>query len=171
MKGVFWSLLATLAGAAMLVVGIIGVAGAFDSDDDSGSGSKSSPAADVADFTDCGASDPRFDEFNSIDLTGKAGSATLLVSCQGGDVELSMIATDFAAADGRTVALWLYNSRDDAELIAFSKLEDRDTTVVTSGSLPEDSADYKKIVVTDEPSSSDFEEPERPTKIILKGRP
>jgi hypothetical protein len=173
MKGLFWSLLATLAGTAMLVVGIAGVAGAFDGDDSSSSGSSSGSgsAADVADFTDCGASDPRFDEFNSIDLTGDAGSATLLVSCQGGNVELSMVATDFSTGEGRTVALWLYNKRDDAKLIAFSQLEARDTTVVTSGSLPEDSADYKKIVVTEEPPSGDFEEPERPTKIILQGRP
>jgi hypothetical protein len=171
MKGVFWSLLATLAGTAMLVVGIAGIAGAFDGDDDSSSGSSSSATADVADFTDCGASDPRFDEFNSIDLTGDAGSATLLVSCQGGHVELSMIATDFSAEKGRTVALWLYNKRNDAELIASSQQEARDTTVVTSGSLPEDSADYKKIVVTEEPPSADLEEPDRPTKIILQGRP
>jgi hypothetical protein len=171
MKGLFWSLLATLVGTAMLAAGIAGVAGAFDGDDSSRSGSSSGSAADVADFSDCGASDPRFDEFNSIDLTGDAGSATLIVSCQGGDVELSMVATDFSAGEGRTVALWLYNKRDDAELIAFSKLEARDTTVVTSGSLPDDSADYKKIVVSEEPSSEDFEEPGRPTKIILQGRP
>jgi hypothetical protein len=167
MKGVFWSLLATLAGTAMLVAGIAGVAGAFDGDDDSDS---SSSSADVSDFTDCGEGDPRFAEFNMIELTGDAGRATVIVSCQDGTVELSMIGTDFRTDKDRNVTMWLYNSRDDAELVDSTPQETSDDTVVVSGSLPDDSADYKKIVVTEEKFDL-VEDPDRPSTVILQGRP
>ena len=161
MKGLFWSLAATLVGVAMLVAGIAGVAGAFDGDESD---------SESADATDCDSPDPRFKEFNSIDLTGDAGRATLIATCQNGNVEVSMVATDFAPEQDRDVAVWLYNSRKDAELIDFTPQEAGDDTTVVSGSLPEDSERYRKVVVTEE--SFDVRSgPERPTKIILQGKP
>jgi|SRR5215211_1310631 len=168
MKRVIGPLLATLAGVALLVIGIAGVAGAFD--DDSGSGSDDS-TEDVADFGSCPTTDERFGEFDSFEVTGDGGRATVILSCQSGSIEVSMVATELSAEKPRTVALWLYNNRKDAELISTALQEPGDNTVVVSGDLPEDSADYKKVVITEEPPEAGFDDPERPTKVILQGRP
>jgi hypothetical protein len=166
MKGLFWSLFATLAGVAMLAVGIAGVAGAFEGED-SPSDSSSDSGADVANFDDCPSDDSRFSSFNTYTVRGADNSATVIISCQASRVEVSMIASDLPTAKPRTVALWLYNNRKDAVLIASSQQEPGDESVVVSGELPPGSQNYKKLAITAEKPSADFEDPERPTKIIL----
>ena len=164
MKTLSWSILATLVGLAMLVVGIAGVAGAFEGDESS---SDSSSAADVANFDDCPSDDARFSSFNTYTVNGQDNSATLIISCQQTRVEVSMIASDLPTAKPRTVALWLYNNRKDYELIASSQQEPGDDSVVVSGELPPGSENYKKIAITAEKPSADFEDPGRPTKVVL----
>src|SRR5215213_8738532 len=164
MKPLIAAVLATLLGAAMLALGIAGVAGAFD--DGSSSGDS---AEDVADFESCPTTDDRFTEFGAIELTGSAGSAHVTVSCESGEIELSMISGSLIAEEPRAVALWLYNSRKSAEFVASAGQTAGDAVVVISGTLPSDSADYKKLVVTEE--SNAYAEPEAPTKVILQGRP
>ena len=168
MKGLIGSLLATLLGTAMLVVGIAGVAGAFDN----GSGSTSDEAgADVADFDTCPTTDDRFADFGTFDFSADAGSATVIRTCRSTGIELSMVSTSLTTDKPRALALWLYNNRKDAALIATTAQEPGDDTVVISGTLPDDSEDYKKLVVTEEPASAYFEDPDRPTKVILQARP
>src|SRR4051812_9972061 len=107
MKGLIVALLATLAGLTMLAVGVAGVAGAFD--DDSSSSDRSS--VDVTNFSACKGSDPRLGEFTSFDLTGDGGNASVLVTCQGGGLEATLLGTGLTADKQRTVALWLYRNR------------------------------------------------------------
>ena len=164
MKGLLWSLFATLAGVAMLAVGIAGVAGAFEDEDSS---SSSDSAADVANFDDCPSDDARFSSFNTYSVDDGDNSATVIISCQETEVEVSMIASDLPTARPRTIALWLYNSRKDAQLISSSQQEPGDDSVVVSGELPPGSQNYKKLAITAEKPSADFEDPERPTKVIL----
>jgi hypothetical protein len=161
-KGVFWSLLATLVGTAMLVVGIVGVAGAFDSDKSSGSSS-----ADVP----CDAPDSRFREFTAVELSGDGGSGTAVATCEGDEMQLSFISDTATVDEPTTIALWLYNNRRDAELVGSTQRGPEDSFVGASGPLPADSSDYKKIVVTSGPPLTGLEEPEKPGDVILKGRP
>jgi hypothetical protein len=168
MKSLGFSLLATLVGLAMLVVGIAGVAGAFESDEDSDSSSSSS--ADVADFTSCDTADTRFDEFNSIELTGSGGTANVIVSCQASSVEVSLLGSGITAEEPRTVALWLYNSRKEAELIASTQQEAGDEHAFISGELQPGSEDYQKLVVTEGPPSDDFEDPTEVGRVIMQAR-
>src|SRR4051794_23246282 len=102
MKGLFWSLLATVVGVAMLGVGIVSVAGSFDGD----KSSASEASADPSDFKDCPTDDPRFSEFKTLDLTGADGSASLFVSCQDKRIDVSMVAVDLQSEKARTVAMW-----------------------------------------------------------------
>ena len=166
MKGLLWSFLATLAGVAMLAVGVAGVAGAFDGDDPSSSSSDSS--VDVANFDDCPSDDDRFSSFNTYSVDDGDNSATVVISCQQTEVEVSMIASDLPTAKTRTVALWLYNSRNDAELIAASRQEPGDDGAVVSGELPPGSENYKTIAISAERPSAEVEPPTRPTKVILE---
>jgi hypothetical protein len=166
MKALLGPLAATIVGVGMLVLGIAGVAGAFESDEDSSS-SGSTPSADVANFDDCPSEDDRFSSFNTYEVDDGDNSATVAVSCQETRVQVSMIASDLPTAKPRTVALWLYNSRKDAELISSSQQEPGDPTVVVSGELPPGSQHYKSIAITAEKPSADFEAPTRPTKVIL----
>jgi hypothetical protein len=169
MKSLLGAIAATLIGAAMLVGGIVGVAGGFDGDDSSDS-SSAEATEDVANFDRCSTADDRFDEFNSIEVLGDAGRGTVLVSCQGGVVELSMIASSLPAEESRTVALWLYNNRKDADLIAYGQQEPGDDTVVLSSRLPTGSANYEKLVVTEGPPLPDLDEPAAPGRVILQAR-
>jgi hypothetical protein len=169
MKSLSLSLLATLVGLAMLVLGIAGVAGAFEKDEDSGSSSSSS-SADVSDFGSCETTDTRFDEFTTIELSGPGGSANVIITCQGGGVEVSVIGTGLTTEEPRTVALWLYNSRKDAELIASTQQEAGDDAAILSGQLPSGSEDYEKLVITEGPPSDDFEDPEQVGRVILQAR-
>jgi hypothetical protein len=170
MKSLSLSLLATLVGLAMLVIGIAGVAGAFEEDEDSGSSSSSTTSVDVSDFGSCETSDRRFDEFTTIELTGSGGSANVIVTCQAGSVEVSIIGTGISTDESRTVALWLYNSRSDAELVTSTQQEAGDDTVVLSGALPSGSEDYEKLVVTEGPPSEDFADPETVGRVIMQAR-
>jgi hypothetical protein len=167
MKSLFLSLLATLVGLAMLVIGIAGVAGAFETDEDSGS---SSSTEDVADFDSCPTADDRFGTFTTIEVTGDGGSASVIVTCQDSEIEVSMIGSGLTTEEPRTVALWLYNSRKDAELIASSQQEAGDDSVVISGQLPLSSQNYEKIVVSASPPSDDFEDPAEVGDVILQAR-
>jgi hypothetical protein len=166
MKSVIGSLLTTLLGTVMLVVGIAGVAGAFEQDEDSGSSSDSS--SDVANFDSCSTADDRFGTFTTYEVTGPGGRATVIVSCQDGSVEVSMIGSGLTTEKRRTVSLWLYNNRRDAQLIAASQQERDEDAVALSGELPSGSEAYKKLVVTEGPGSDDFEDPEKPGKVILQ---
>ena len=167
MKGLLGALAATLIGLAMLVGGIVGVAGGFDGDDDSSSAESSE---DVANFDSCPTTDPRFAEFTSFDLTGDAGTEPVIVSCQNGVIEVSFIASALPAEETRTVALWLYNSRKDADLIAYGQQEPGDDTVVLSGQLPAGSEDYEKMVVTESPPVPDLGKPVAPGDVLLQAR-
>ena len=167
MKGLLGALAATVIGLSMLVGGVVGVAGGFDGDDSSDS--SASGTEDVANFDDCETADTRFREFTSFDLTGDAGAEPVIVSCQGGGVEVSFIASALPAEESRTVALWLYNKRDDAELIAWGVQQPGDDTVVLSGGLPSGSEDYAKLVVTEGPPDA-VEEPAEPGKVLLQAR-
>ena len=167
MKSLAGALAATLIGLAMLVGGIVGVAGGFDSDSDSDS---DETVADVSNFSSCATSDDRFDEFDSIDMTGRNANASVLVSCQGGEVEISMIASSLDAERDRTVSLWLYNSRDDAAFISATQQAAGEPTVLLSGQLPSDSESYRKVVVTEGPASRGFEDPTEPGKVIMQAR-
>ena len=167
MKSVIVALLATLLGAAMLGIGIAGVAGAFDGDDDdSGSSSSSS----VTNFDDCPASDPRFSAFTTYRVTGPAGTATVVVSCRPAGVEVSVLGSGLTTGDSRTVSLWLYNNRKDALLIGSDQQLTGDETVAITGRLPAGSEAYKKLVVTEGPPSTDYEDPEKPGRVILQVR-
>jgi hypothetical protein len=168
MKSLFGSLLATLVGLAMLVVGIAGVAGAFETDEDSGSSPSST--ADVSDFDSCETSDSRFDEFNSIEVTGSGGTATVIVSCQAGSVEVSLIGSGLNTDESRTLGLWLYNDRKDAELIASTQQEAGDDHAVISGELPSGSEDYAKLVVAESPPSPDFQDPSEVGRVVMQAR-
>ncbi len=167
MKSLLGALAATLIGLAMLVGGIVGVAGGFDGDDSSSSAESSE---DVANFDDCPTTDPRFDEFTSFDLTGDAGTEPIIVSCQGGVIEVSFIASALPAEEERTVALWLYNDRKDARLIAYGLQTPGDDTVVLSDRLPLGSEDYEKLVVTEGPPTEGVDDPPKLGKIILQAR-
>lgn len=167
MKSLAGAIAATLIGLAMLVGGIVGVAGGFDSDSDSDS---DDTTVDVSNFDSCATSDSRFDEFDSIDMRGSGAGASVLVSCQAGTVEISMIASSLDARSDRTVSLWLYNSRDDAAFISSTQQAAGEPTVLLSGSLPEDSEAFKKLVVTEGPPSRDFEDPTEPGKVLMQAR-
>ena len=169
MKRVLGPLIATVVGLAMLVVGIVGVAGAFDKGDSGRS--RGSSASDVANFDSCPSADHRFTEFKTIQLTGDAGNATAVVTCQDGDIEISTFASSFPTDKPRTVALWLYKNRQDAELIASSQQDTSQDFVGLSGQLPLDSLNYKKLVVTEGPPSDSYEDPTEPGRVILKGKP
>ncbi len=168
MKGLLGALAATLIGLAMLAGGIVGVAGGFDGDDSSSDSAESTE--DVANFDSCPTTDPRFSEFTSFDLTGDAGTEPVLVSCQGGSVEVSFIASALPAEERRTISLWLYNNRSDAELVAYGTQEPGDDTVVLSGELPSGSSKYKKLVVTEGPPLPDLDEPQEPGDVLLQAR-
>jgi hypothetical protein len=170
MKGLLWSIVATVVGVAMLAVGIAGVAGAFEGED-SPSSSSSDSSADVANFDDCPSDDNRFASFNTYAVDDGDNSATVIVSCQENRVELSLIASDLPTAKPRTIALWLYNNRKDAELIAFTQQEPGDESVVASGELLPGSQSFKKIAITAEKPSADSAAPSRPTKVILEVEP
>jgi hypothetical protein len=165
MKSLAGAIAATLIGLAMLVGGIVGVAGGFDSDSDS-----DETATDVSNFTTCRTTDERFDEFDSIEMSGRGGDANVLVSCQAGEVEISMIATSLPAEEDRTVSLWLYNGRDDHAFIASTQQAAGEPTVLLSSNLPEDSSHFKKIVVTEGPASPDFADPAEPGRVIVQAR-
>jgi hypothetical protein len=140
------------------------VAGAFEGDDSSSSSSSSS---DVVNFDDCPSDDNRFSSFNTYSVDDGDNSATVIVSCQESRIEVSMIASDLPTAEPRTVALWLYNSRKDAELIASTQQVPGDDSVVASGELPPGSQRYKRLAITTGKPSADFEAPGRPGKVIL----
>jgi hypothetical protein len=163
LKSVLLALLATIVGAGMVGGGVYGLVKG-DDDDDSPS---SSSAADVSNFDDCPSDDDRFSSFNTYTVNGEDNSATVIVSCQESRVEVSMIASDLPTAKPRTVALWLYNNRKDAELIAFAQQEPGGDSVAVSGELPPGSQSYKKLAITAEKPSADLEAPSRPTKVIL----
>lgn len=164
MKSLVIALLATLLGVAMLGVGIAGVAGAFDGDDDSGS------SASVADFDDCPTSDPRFGTFTTYRVTGPAGTATVVITCRQGGVEVSMLGSGLEAGDSRTVSLWLYNNRKDAVLIGSDQQLTGAPTVAITGDLPAGSEAYKKLVVTEGPPSTHNLDPEKPGRVLLQVR-
>ena len=166
MKGLLLALTATAIGMAMLVGGIVGVAGGFDGDD---SESSAEASEDVANFDTCKTADKRFSEFTTFDLTGDAGREPVIVSGQDEAIEVSFIASALPAEEARTVALWLYNKRDDAELIAWGVQEPGDNTVVLSDKLPLSSQNYAKLVVTEGPPDA-VEEPAEPGKVILQAR-
>ena len=168
MKPLLGALAATLIGLAMLVGGIVGVAGGFDGDDSGGSGS-SEATEDVANFDSCPETDPRFGEFTTFEMRGEAGFEPLIVSCQGGAVEVSFISSALPADERRTLALWLYNSRKDARLIAWGVQEPGDNTVVLSDKLPLGSEDYKKLVLSEGPPI-ELEDSPRLGKVILQAR-
>jgi hypothetical protein len=167
MKRVLGPLIATVVGLAMLVVGIVGVAGAFDSKDSSSSGSST---ADVANFDSCPTADHRFSEFKTFPLIGDAGDATAVVTCQDGNVEISVLGTGLTTEKPRTVALWLYNNRKDAELIASSQQDSSQGFLGVSGELPLASLNYEKLVVTEGPPSDSSEDPTEPGRVILKAK-
>jgi hypothetical protein len=168
MKSLSLSLLATLVGLAMLVVGIAGVAGAFESDEDSGSSSTDS----VSNFDGCPTADDRFEGFTTIELTGSGGTASVLVTCQEPEIQLSLIGSVLPTEESRTVALWLYNDRKDAELVGSSQQEATgEDRVYISGELPLSSQNYEKLVVTESPPLDDFEEPTEVGRVIMQARP
>ena len=161
MKGLVLALLATLVGLAMLAVGVAGVAVAFD--DDSPSSGRSS--VDVTNFSACKGSDPRLSEFASFDLSGEGGSGSVLVTCQSGGLEATLLGTGLSAEKQRTVALWLYRDRSRAELVDAVPQEAGDPNAFLSGSLPQATEEYRKWVVTEEPYSLD--PPAAPTGPVL----
>jgi|SRR5215204_6083118 len=164
MKVVLLLVLTTLVGAAITGVGIAGAAGAFDDDESDSSSSSSS----LTDFDECAITDPRFGNFTTYRVTGEAGTGTVVISCQKGVVEVSMLGSGITTEGSRTVALWLYNNRRDAVLIGANQQQAGDETTAITGPLPSGSQSYKKIVVTEGRPSTEYEEPEKPGKVILK---
>jgi hypothetical protein len=162
MRGLLLALLATLVGVAMLAVGIAGVAGALDD----GSSSSSGSSADVTNFSACEGSDPRLSEFKSFDLAGDGGNATVLVTCQDGALEATLVGTGLSAQKQRTVALWLYRNRKVAALVDSVPQEAGDPNAFLSGALPHGTEDYRKWVVTEEPYSFD-QQPAAPSGPVL----
>jgi hypothetical protein len=159
-KPLLVSLLATLAGIAMLGVGIAGVAGAFDSSPDGGS------SLDVTNFGPCPSTDPRFRSFATYELTGNGGAGTAIVSCQNSSLEATFLATGMTADVPRTAALWLFDTRDNARLVAASPQELGDDSLILSGQLPASGTEpYRKWVVTAEPAGQ--EAPALPTGAVL----
>ncbi len=150
MKSLVGSLLAALVGLAMLGFGIAGVAGAFEEDEDSGSESAA-----------CTSTDPRIAELETFDID----AGLIIINCVSGEYQASFAGTGVKpSSKPRTFALWLYNSRDDAELVAGLTQTPGDTTPVLSGPLPDDTERFKKWALSVEPPTDG--DPERPTKII-----
>ena len=162
MRGLLLALLATLFGVAMLAVGIAGAAGAFDDSSSSNGG----PEADVTNFSACKGSDARFNEFASFDLSGDAGSATVLVTCQGDVLEATLVGTGLTAPKQRRVAFWLYRNRKVAKLLNSVPQEAGDPSTFVSGPLPKGTEEYRKWVVTEEPYSFN-EHPTAPSGPVL----
>jgi hypothetical protein len=161
MKGLLLALLATIAGVALLGIGIAGAAGAFDS-----GSPKPGPEADVTNFTACKGSDPRFKEFASFYLTGEGGSATVLVTCQGDTLEATLVGAGLGAQTQRRVAFWLYRNRKVFQLLNSVPQEAGDPSTFVSGPLLKGSEAYRKWLVTEEPYASN-EHPTAPTGPVL----
>jgi hypothetical protein len=164
MRGLLIALLATVVGLAMLVVGIAGVAGAFDNDSSSGDSK-----ADVTNFASCKAADRRLSEFKSFDLTGDGGSATVLVTCEDGALQATMLGTGLPAEKNRNLALWVYRNRKTAEIVSFVPQEAGDPGAFLSGPVPAGSEKYRKWVVTEEPYSFEDEPPAPAGAILAQG--
>jgi hypothetical protein len=164
MKGLMLALLATLAGLAMLAAGIAGVAGAFDDD------SKGDSKVDVTNFSSCKAADPRLSEFKSFDLTGDGGNASVLVTCEGGVLQATMLGTGLPAEKDRKLALWVYRNRRTAEIVSAVPQDAGEPGAFLSGPIPKDTERYRKWVVTEEPYSFD-DFPPAPAGPILAQSP
>jgi anti-sigma-K factor RskA len=80
--------------------------------------------------------------------------------------EATFLATGMTADVPRTAALWLFDTRDNARLVAASPQELGDDSLILSGQLPASGTEpYRKLVVTAEPAGQ--EAPALPTGAVL----
>jgi hypothetical protein len=177
-KSVLLSLLATIAGIAMIAGGIYGLVTGDDDDDSASASTTTTPA--VPSFTpprispsrdECAQvkeRDPRLAEFDDRQFErtdAETGSMRVDLICNGNTVVLSADLDGLKEKDTTTYFAWLYNSRSDAEQVGTLIGSDgRAFGSITIG--PEDdTTGYDQLVITRVPFG---QQEDRPRKIVFR---
>lgn len=166
MKSLTGALLATLLGVALLAAGVMGAAGVFDSDEEDPSPDVDfSASAEVPGIDPCPA-DGTVEQYESYSVNGPGADGTVIVRCEAGNRSALFSGSDMFTDRPRVVALWLYRTRRDFELVSTSPQDPGDDTAIVTGPVPSEASRFRKWIVTEQRAGQDS--PEKPGKILLQ---